>query len=101
MSIATTIKQIILERLPTAIVIVDDPNNDGEHFEAIVICDTFETMSLLHQHRVIMTPLKEAFADRVHALALKTFSTSKWNKQKNNYPIIDQRIKELKNEHSY
>ena len=29
-----------------------------------------------------MNPLKEAFDQKVHALALKTFSTSKWEAQK-------------------
>ena len=98
MSLTTEIKQIIQNELPGSIIIVEDPNNDGEHFEAIVISDAFEGMPLLKQHKAIMNPLKEAFDGKVHALALKTFSTSKWEAQKENYPMIEQRIKELNND---
>ena len=98
MSLTTEIKQIIQNELPGSIIIVEDPNNDGEHFEAIVISDAFESMPLLKQHKAIMNPLKEAFNQKVHALALKTFSTSKWEAQKENYPMIEKRIKELNND---
>ena len=98
MSLTTEIKQIIQNELPGSIIIVEDPNNDGEHFEAIVISEAFEGMPLLKQHKAIMNPLKEAFDQKVHALALKTFSTSKWEAQKENYPMIEKRIKELNND---
>ena len=98
MSLSSEIKQIIQNKLPGSIIIVEDPNNDGEHFEAIVISDSFENMPLLKQHKAIMNPLKEAFDEKVHALALKTFSTSKWEAQKENYPMIEKRIKELNND---
>ena len=58
MSLTTEIKQIIQNELPGSIIIVEDPNNDGEHFEAIVISDAFEGMPLLKQHKAIMNPLK-------------------------------------------
>ena len=98
MNLVNEIKDIISKELPDAIVIVADPHNDGEHFEAIVIADQFEDMPLLKQHQSIMKPLKEAFDSKVHALALKTFSKSKWNDQKENYPQIEKKIKELEND---
>lgn len=98
MTLTADIKSIILTALPGATVIVEDPNNDGEHFEAIVIAEQFESMPLLKQHQTIMKPLKEAFDTKVHALALKTFSQSKWEQQKSNYPMIENRLKELKND---
>ena len=98
MNLVNEIKTIILTNLPGSIVIVDDPNNDGEHFEAIVISDQFEDMPLLKQHQSIMKPLKEAFDSKVHALALKTFSMSKWESQKENFPMIEKRLKEQKND---
>tara|TARA_Y200000002_G_C22140974_1_gene438853 strand:- start:55 stop:354 length:300 start_codon:yes stop_codon:yes gene_type:complete len=98
MNLVNEIKTIISTNLPDSIVIVEDPNNDGEHFEAIVISDLFEGMPLLKQHQSIMKPLKEAFDSKVHALALKTFSTRKWEAQKENFPIIEKRLKEQKND---
>ncbi|RAP32391.1 BolA family transcriptional regulator [Candidatus Marinamargulisbacteria bacterium SCGC AG-414-C22] len=79
------IKNIIQTTLPEATIYVSDPNQDGEHFQAIVIDPSFETVSLVKQHQVVMNALKEAFKTRVHALALKTFSPTKWENQKQNY----------------
>ena len=80
------IKLIIQEALPDAEVYVVDPQQDGQHFEAIVISPSFEGLSLVKQHQCVMTPLKEAFATSVHALALKTFTPEKWEQAKSHYP---------------
>ena len=79
------IKQTIQKTLPDAHIIVADPYNDGEHFEAIVVCKTFESMSLVNQHKIVMNALKEKFESSVHALALKTFTPQKWENAKHNY----------------
>ena len=68
------IKRIILEAIPDAEVSVSDPNNDGEHFQAIVISPSFEGLSLVKQHQMVMNALKEEFKEKVHALALKTMT---------------------------
>ena len=82
------IKQTILEVLPEALVYVMDPNNDGEHFEAIVVSDTFRDLSLVKQHQVVMTALTDKFATSVHALALKTFTPEKWELAKHRYKAV-------------
>ena len=79
------IKQIIKKAIPHAEVHVQDPMNDGQHLRALVISSTFEGLPLVKQHQMVMTPLKEAFASSVHALALKTFTPEKWNLEKHNY----------------
>jgi len=81
------IKQTIEAALPDASVYVADPNNDGEHFQAIVISPSFESMMLVKQHQVVMKALKEKFETSVHALALKTFSPEKWEQEKDNYSL--------------
>ena len=68
------IKRIILEAIPDAEVRVSDPHNDGEHFQAIVISASFEGLSLVKQHQMVMNALKEEFKEKVHALALKTMT---------------------------
>ena len=72
------IKQVIQAAVPDATVLVADPNNDGEHFEAVVISESFKTLALVKQHQVVMKALKEKFETTVHALALKTFTPEKW-----------------------
>ena len=72
------IEEIILAAVPDAQVIVRDPNNDGAHFEATVISQSFEGMRLVEQHRIVMQSLKKAFTGDVHALSLKTCTPDEW-----------------------
>jgi stress-induced morphogen len=72
------IKSTILAALPDAEVIVEDPMNDGAHFQAVVISPSFEGMRLVNQQRAVMSALKDAFAEGVHALALKTYTPARW-----------------------
>ena len=80
-----SIKDTILKALPDATVYVADPNNDGEHFQALVISPSFEGMLLVRQHQMVMKALKERFETDMHALALKTFTPDKWDQEKHNY----------------
>lgn len=79
--ITDQIREIILAAIPEAEVLVTDPMNDGQHFEAIVISAQFEGLSLIKQHQMVMKPLTQAFATNVHALRLKTYSLSQWENQ--------------------
>ena len=74
------IEETILHAVPNAQVILCDPMNDGVHFEASVISESFVGMPLVQQHRQVMLALKEAFAGDLHALALKTYTPEKWAK---------------------
>ena len=82
------IKQTIENAVPDATVYVVDPQNDGQHFQALVISATFNGLSLVKQHQMVMKPLKNEFAtNTVHALGLKTFTPEKWEKEKDNYRL--------------
>jgi acid stress-induced BolA-like protein IbaG/YrbA len=72
------IADIILQAVPGAQVIVDDPMNDGAHFDVIVISESFIGMPIVKQHRQVMPPLKDLFAGDLHAVALKTFTPEQW-----------------------
>ena len=98
MSLVTEIESIILKNIPDAMVIVHNINDDGEHFEAIVTSEKFDTISLLKQHQMVMKPLREAFDTKVHALGLKTFSLKKWNESKEDFAMINKKIKEKYNQ---
>ena len=82
------IKEIILENVPdcTAYVFGDD----GEHFAALVISPVFTDLPLIKQHKMVMNALKEEFAERVHALQLKTFSPEKWDAAKHEYDLPEE-----------
>ena len=81
------IKSIIETNIPEATVYVLDPMNDGEHLQAIVVSSSFKDKMLVQQHKMVMTPLKEAFKSSVHALALKTFTPEKWAEVKSEYNL--------------
>ena len=67
---STTIAQMILEGLPNAEVTVT--GEDGVHFEAVVICESFAGKSTLARHRMVYATLGEKMGHEIHALGLKT-----------------------------
>jgi acid stress-induced BolA-like protein IbaG/YrbA len=79
-----TIKELIETSLPGALVAVDDPMNDGNHLQATVVSELFEGKSLLAQHKMVYEPLKLALQADLHALQLKTYSKTQWEKSKSN-----------------
>lgn len=81
------IKKTIESTVPHSTAHVFDPNNDGQHLEAIVISPAFENMLLIKQHQAVMKPLKQAFAETLHALKLKTFTPSQWEEFQNAHHI--------------
>lgn len=73
------IKALILAVLPNAQVQVLDPNQDGQHFAAVVIAPEFEGLTMIKQHRLVNDALKEYLnTGLVHALQLKTYSPSQY-----------------------
>ena len=68
---ASDIKQMIEAGLPDASVEV--MGDDGQHFDAIVICPAFAGKSLIQQHRMVKATLGDKFSSgELHALSLKT-----------------------------
>lgn len=81
------IESLIKTSLPDATIYVMDPYNDGQHFQALVISPSFDGVSLIEQHQMVMIPLKEALETDVHALGLKTFTPEKWDRKKGQYGL--------------
>ena len=67
---STTIAQMILKGLPDADVTVS--GDDGVHFEAVVLCETFAGKSTLARHRMVYATLGELMGNEIHALGLRT-----------------------------
>jgi acid stress-induced BolA-like protein IbaG/YrbA len=63
------VAQLIRAGLPGAEVQV---TGDGEHFEAIVVSEAFEGLSLLKRERLVMETVREQVASgELHALSIK------------------------------
>ena len=67
---STTIEQMIREGLPGAEVRVS--GDDGVHFEAHVISETFRGKATLQRHRMVYATLGELMGNEIHALGLHT-----------------------------
>ncbi|MDX1977357.1 MAG: BolA/IbaG family iron-sulfur metabolism protein [Pseudanabaenaceae cyanobacterium bins.68] len=75
----TQIQALILAALPGAEVQVYDPNQDGQHFSAVVIAPQFSGIAMVQQHRLVNEALKTPLASgEIHALQLKTYSPEQW-----------------------
>jgi len=75
------IKATLSKNLPVSLVETQDLTGGGDHWQLIVVSPAFEGKSLLEQHRIVNDALKAEIGDqRIHALALKTFSPAKWEK---------------------
>ncbi len=81
------IKQIIEENVPESTAYVLDPMNDGQHLQAIVVSSSFEGQMLIKQHKMVMLPLKQAFAESVHALGLKTFTPERFEQERSKFGL--------------
>ena len=75
------IKQTLSVALPVTLVETQDLTGGGDHWQVIIVSSSFEGKGLLEQHRIVNEALKEPLADqRIHALALKTYSPAQWEK---------------------
>ena len=73
------VENLIKVKLPDAEVMVKDLTGGGDHLEATVVSSEFEGITLVKQHQLIYSALKEQMAsEAIHALALKTYTPQKW-----------------------
>lgn len=66
------IRQLIEEGLPDASVQVQ--GDDGVHFEATVVSESFQGKLPLARHRMVYATLGQRMGGEIHALALKTLT---------------------------
>lgn len=81
------IQNLIQSQLPQSTVYVLDPMNDGLHLEALVISPIFEGLPLVAQHKKVMTIVKDALRQELHALGLKTFTPERWERERKIYQL--------------
>ena len=75
------VKQRISAALPDADVEVKDLTGTGDHFEARVVSAAFDGQGMVDQHKVVYASLSDWLkTGELHALALRTFSPSQWER---------------------
>ena len=68
----TEVINLIKNKLPSSQVFVENIKGD-DHLEVTVIASEFNGLSLVKQHKLVYSALKEKLAsEAIHALALKT-----------------------------
>ena len=67
---------LITEKIPNSQVFVENIKGD-DHLQVTVIASEFNGLSLVKQHQLVYSALKEELAsEAIHALALKTVTTN-------------------------
>lgn len=75
---AQRIQDMIEAALPDCTAVVDDPANDGVHFEARVTSSAFVGLNRVKQHQLVYGALGKHMESDIHALALRTFTPENW-----------------------
>jgi stress-induced morphogen len=75
------IKSTLEKALPGSTIEMQDLTGGGDHWQLFIVSPAFEGKGLIEQHRMVNDALKEEMADqRIHALALKTYTPAQWEK---------------------
>lgn len=72
------IQTMIQRALPGAEVVVQDLTGTSDHFQALVISETFSGKTMVEQHQLVYQALGESMKEAIHALSLQTFTPEQW-----------------------
>ena len=79
------IEEKIKQKLKTVFVEVLDLRG-GDHIQMIIVSPEFEGKTLVEQHKIVYDIfLDEMKSNKIHALTLKTYSPSQWEKTKGTF----------------
>lgn len=73
---ANELRNYIMNGLPCDHVEVQ--GDDGQHFEAVVVCPQFTGKSKVQQHQLVYVALGDRMRSEIHALAMRTFTPDAW-----------------------
>ena len=62
------------------------PPGSESHFKVVVVSEAFTGKSLIAQHRLINEILADELKNKIHALALHTYTASDWNQRTHQSP---------------
>jgi len=86
MSIASAIEQKLLSAFsPLHLDVINESNNHNvppgseSHFKVTIVSNNFENERLIKRHRAVNSILAEELAEKIHALALHTYTEKEWH----------------------
>lgn len=71
-----TIKQLIETGIPGSKAVVQ--GDDGTHFDAVIVSDTFTDKSRVQQHQIVYRALGAKMGNEIHALSIQTCTPEQW-----------------------
>ncbi len=75
------IRSTLDNALPGSTIEVRDLTGGVDHFQVFVVSPSFKGKGLVDQHQMVYEALKNALGtERIHALALKTFTPEEWER---------------------
>tara|TARA_Y100001960_G_C14099942_1_gene552378 strand:+ start:10 stop:255 length:246 start_codon:yes stop_codon:yes gene_type:complete len=75
------IKKRLQEKLEQSEIFIQDMTGNNNHFNLIIISDSFINLTLIEQHKMIYALLDDMITKEIHALQLKTLTWEQWKKQ--------------------
>jgi stress-induced morphogen len=78
---ADEIRSLIVQAIPDAQVQVRDTTGGGDHYEALVVSPSFVDKTKVNRHRMVYGALQDAMVQRIHALALTTFTPEEFQQE--------------------
>ena len=62
-------------------IFIQDMTGTNNHFNLVIISDSFNGLSLIEQHRIVYQILNDMITKEIHALQLKTLTWEQWKKE--------------------
>jgi len=62
-------------------IFIQDMTGANNHFNLIIISNSFDGLSLIEQHRIVYKLLNDMISKEIHALQLKTLTWDQWKKE--------------------
>jgi acid stress-induced BolA-like protein IbaG/YrbA len=79
---AREIKEMIERGLPGAHIEVHDFTGSGDHFEVLVVSESFEGKGPVERHQAVYAALGDAMRARIHALTIKALTPAQYENRR-------------------
>jgi acid stress-induced BolA-like protein IbaG/YrbA len=56
-------------------------SGDGEHFQALIVSNTFEGVSKVRRHQLVYGALGTRMREEIHALSMATLTPAEWSQR--------------------
>ena len=55
--------------------------DDGVHFAARIVCDSFQGLTAVKRHQLVYKALGAQMGQAIHALSIQTYTPEEWQRQ--------------------